>query len=80
MNIRISVDSLSVSMTVPSSANRTTQGLLGTYNGDFSDDLTAPDGNITDPGASEGVIFNQFGQKCKNNLKIYPQGYIDREK
>ena len=78
MNIRVAVDSLSVSMTVPSSANGTTQGLLGTYNGDSSDDLTAPDGNITDPGASEKDIFTHFGQKCKNYLKIFPQGYIDR--
>ena len=78
MNIRISVDSLSVSMTVPSSAKGTTQGLLGTYNGNFSDDLTAPDGNIIDPRASEENIFNHFGQKCKNYLKIYTQGYTNR--
>ena len=65
MNIRIAVDSLSVSMTVPSSANGTTRGLLGTYNGDPSDDLTAPDGNTIKSDASEEDIFDQFGQKCK---------------
>ena len=43
-----------------------TAGLLGVYNDDKEDDLTAPDGSKLDiHTASESDIYHQFGEKCK---------------
>ena len=48
-----------------------TQGLLGTFNGDKTDDLQYPNGTTIPANASEEQIFG-LGQKCKlHNKRSY---------
>ena len=52
----------------PQSFTNKTSGLLGVFNGDVSDDLTAPNGTVLDSNlnvTSEKDIFNKFGELCK---------------
>ena len=39
---------------------------MGVFNGDTTDDLTAPDGRVLDSNATTEVeIFDHFGEPCK---------------
>ena len=43
-----------------------TEGLLGVYNENKADDLTAPDGSTLDiDTATESEIYHNFGELCK---------------
>lgn len=42
-----------------------TRGLLGTWNGDPSDDFTLPDGTVLSPSSTSRTIHFGFGVKCE---------------
>ena len=42
-----------------------TAGLFGVFDGNETNDLMTPSGDILPPDSSEQDIFNEFGQKCK---------------
>ena len=42
-----------------------TRGLLGIFNGDVSDDFTAPDGSKIKIDSSQQEIYEKFGIHCK---------------
>ena len=42
-----------------------TKGLLGTYNGNVTDDFLRPDGTYLNINATDEEIFHNFGQLCK---------------
>ena len=48
-----------------------TEGLLGYWNNDTSDDLRAPNGVIIPPDASPLTINKEFGMKCKYNSNMF---------
>ncbi|XP_077989952.1 protein mesh-like [Glandiceps talaboti] len=57
-------------------SNPTIGGLLGNWNNDPSDDLTANDGSTTSPDAEDQEIFENFGQKWRveNSMFHYMSG------
>ena len=56
---------LAVTVGAPQTAMEHTRGLLGNYNGDMTDDLTAADGSQLDVNADLKTIHESFGQTCK---------------
>ena len=56
---------LAVVVNVPESAYNKTSGLLGVFNGDPDDDLTAPDGTVLSPDSDMETIYYDFGQLCE---------------
>ena len=55
---------LQLTVIVPANMENSTQGLLGTYNGDLSDDLQFRNGSFIPSNSSEADIF-KYGQTCK---------------
>ena len=51
--------------TLPQSAQETTSGLLGNFNGDETDDFVYPDGMTTLPNNATDRMIHMFGQQCK---------------
>lgn len=76
--IGIGMKMLAIRQTVPGVAWKKTRGLLGVYNADSSDDLTAPDGTVLPITASNEDIHFKFGMKWQvkpeDSLFIYPTG------
>ena len=65
MSIGVKAGQLDITIATPKSFEGLTQGLLGVFNGNKSDDLTPPGGAAPlDPAANESMIFSQFGEKC----------------
>ncbi|XP_031551446.1 mucin-like protein isoform X2 [Actinia tenebrosa] len=58
---------LSILLAMPKSFRNQTKGLLGTWNGDQTDDLTTPSGDVLPANASSKNIHFQFGQKWQVN-------------
>ncbi|XP_031574157.1 mucin-like protein isoform X2 [Actinia tenebrosa] len=56
---------LSILLAMPKSFRNQTRGLLGTWNGNQTDDLTTPSGDVLPADASSRDIHFRFGQKCK---------------
>ena len=57
-------------LTLPQSLQGKTQGLLGNYNGNATDDFVYPDGvTVLDNSATDSMIHT-FGQLCKAIHKI----------
>ena len=52
-------------LTLPQSAQETTSGLLGNFNGDETDDFVYPDGMTTLPNNATDRMIHNFGQLCK---------------
>jgi len=63
MIISVAVQMLSIRQSVPGVAWKKTMGLLGTYNGDMTDDLTTPDGTVVPVTSSNQDIYYKFGLK-----------------
>jgi hypothetical protein len=59
----VSTKMLSIRQTVPGVAWKKTVGLLGTYDGDMTDDLTAPDGTVIPITSSNQDIYYKFALK-----------------
>lgn len=64
MTAKYASRSLGFIHTVPNAYRSKTMGLLGNFNGDPSDDLTAQDGRVLSPTASNMEIHYQFGLTC----------------
>ncbi|XP_031570637.1 uncharacterized protein LOC116304951 isoform X2 [Actinia tenebrosa] len=58
---------LSILIAMPKSFRNQTKGLLGTWNGNQTDDLTTPSGDVLPADASSRDIHFQFGQKWQVN-------------
>jgi hypothetical protein len=65
LNVILETGVLQITVGTPASDVNTTRGLLGVYNGNPDDDLTAPDGSVVDSASSERTIYYEFGEKCK---------------
>ncbi|XP_031551134.1 mucin-like protein [Actinia tenebrosa] len=69
---------LSILLAMPKSFRNQTKGLLGTWNGNQTDDLTTPSGDVLPANASSRDIHFQFGQKWQidktTSLFIYLPG------
>ena len=55
---------LNIVVNLPVEYNSLTQGLMGNFNGNSSDDFIFSNGTMLDDGASDSVIHS-FGQSCK---------------
>lgn len=64
MTVMLASRSLAFIHTVPNAYRSKTTGLLGNFNGDPSDDLTAQGGLVLSPTASIMEIHYQFGLTC----------------
>lgn len=58
---------LEMSTLIPKKFNESSEGLLGNYNGDSSDDFQLPNGTsiYKNINATEREIYYNFGQKCR---------------
>ena len=56
---------LAVTIAAPDSAKERTQGLLGPFNDDMTDDLTTRDGTIVPSDSDLQTIHEEFGETCK---------------
>lgn len=70
MTTSLTYRSLSFIHTVPNSYWNKTSGLLGNFNGDPSDDLTTPTGQVISTTSTTQDIHYQFGLKCTSLTKI----------
>eukprot|EP00057_Strongylocentrotus_purpuratus_P000525 XP_001177888.3 PREDICTED: sushi domain-containing protein 2 isoform X1 [Strongylocentrotus purpuratus] len=73
-------DALTILVTVPNRFKYNTQGMLGTWNDDQSDDLQRPDDDVIIPATSSmETIFHEFGNlwrvKKNESLFYYMPGY-----
>ena len=65
----VSTGILSFVLTVPADLNGATQGLLGNFNGNLTDDFMYPNGTLLSDGASDRDIHD-FGQSCEYMLRL----------
>ncbi|EDV27739.1 uncharacterized protein TRIADDRAFT_53736 [Trichoplax adhaerens] len=69
---------LTIAFAAPQSFRETTKGLLGTWNGNVSDDFLRPDGTYLDVNATEEDIYYSFGEEWRitdeESLFTYPTG------
>jgi hypothetical protein len=56
---------LSIIAAAPNSFKNKTKGLLGTWNGDVTDDFTLPSGKVLSADISSSDIHYKFGMLCK---------------
>ena len=69
MTLTLKVGALSITMTVPAHLQSKTSGLLGIFNGNTTDDLTAPDGTVLDTNSTNEVeIYDYFGKLCRSQF------------
>ena len=56
------------------------RGLLGIFNGDVSDDFTAPDGSKISINSSQQEIYEKFGIHCKylTEVSFLPGGGLPK--
>ncbi|CAH1802267.1 unnamed protein product, partial [Owenia fusiformis] len=80
LNISVAVRSLSVTVTAPVLTNTSivTKGLMGTMNGDTSDDFTKPDGTVLSEDSNDKEIYSGFGELWRltqdQSIFWYPNG------
>ena len=77
LEVRVAVRSISFNVIYPEEAVNKTEGLLGVYNKNPSDDLKPPTGQTLPPKSSERTIFTEFGQKCES--KLQPHLYLKQK-
>jgi len=66
LGIEVKMQQLSIGVSIPAHFKNKTQGLLGIYNGDVTDDLTPPSGpRLSVNTSNESEIYHKFGQLCK---------------
>ena len=65
LEIRHLTQMLTIAFAAPQSFRETTMGLLGTWNGNVSDDFLRPDGTYLDVNATEEDIYYNFGEECR---------------
>lgn len=63
--IEVVTSTLVISLITSPSLFGITKGLLGTFNGDITDDFLRPDGIYLNINATDDEIFHNFGQLCK---------------
>ena len=66
LTVRVNEGQLDVTVATPHSYRNNTQGLLGVFNGDPTDDLMTPSGQLLPSTSSEETIFDNFGELCKS--------------
>lgn len=66
---------LNIVVNLPVEYNSLTQGLMGNFNGNSTDDFIFPNGTMLDNGASDSTI-HEFGQSCELNLKFNALPYV----
>ena len=64
VNITLGVKLLEMVTVIPTSLKGRTTGLLGTYDGDQTNDFVTPDGTVLDGNMTESEIYD-WGQLCK---------------
>ncbi|CAH1788959.1 unnamed protein product [Owenia fusiformis] len=67
LNVSVSVRSLSITITAPVLVNSsiTTAGLMGTLNGNTSDDYTKPNGEVLPENSIDTDVYRDFGELWK---------------
>lgn len=70
LTTKISSGILSFVLTVPEEMNGTTEGLVGNFNGNITDDFIYPNGTVLSDGATDREIHT-FGQACELVLLMY---------
>ena len=58
---------LNIIVNLPVEYNSLTQGLMGNFNGNITDDFIFSNGTMLDDGAADSII-HEFGQSCELNL------------
>ena len=56
---------MSILLVAPDSFRGQTQGLMGTWNGNASDDFLTPQGSLLSPNLTTEQLHYQFGLLCK---------------
>ena len=64
LTTKVSSGILSFVLTVPEEMNGTTEGLVGNFNGNITDDFIYPNGTVLSDGATDREIHT-FGQACE---------------
>ena len=62
---------LSIVVNVPVEYDSQTQGLMGNFNGNSTDDFIFPNGSMLDDGATDRMI-HIFGQACESRTTVEP--------
>ena len=67
VSIQISLTSgkIDVIVSMPLTLQNQTSGLLGNFNNNPDDDLTAPNGTVLHKNSTQQIIYYDFGEKCK---------------
>lgn len=63
---------MSILLVAPDSFQGQTKGLMGTWNGDASDDFLTPQGTFLSPGLTTEQLHDQFGLQCKILYTTFP--------
>ncbi|CAH1801127.1 unnamed protein product [Owenia fusiformis] len=81
LNVSVSVRSLSITITAPVLVNSsiTTAGLMGTFNGNTSDEYAKPNGEVLPENSIDTEVYHDFGElwKITQNESIF--WYRDNE-
>lgn len=70
VDITLAVGIINFILTLPQSFQGQTKGLLGTYNGNTSDDFLYPNGTFLSSDASDRVIHS-YGQACMSVAELH---------
>ena len=67
VSIQISLTSgkIDVIVSMPLTVQNQTSGLLGNFNNNPDDDLTAPNGTVLHKNSTQKTIYYDFGERCK---------------
>jgi len=65
LTVGLKAEQLDVIVAAPNTFKNNTLGLLGLFNGDLTDDLFTPNGELLPNTSTEKTIFYNFGELCK---------------
>ena len=75
VELRLRQGTMTTTVLLPEEFHGNTLGLLGKMNGNPSDDLATPDGQVVSVHSSPQKLF-EFGRRCKTLLDAYLKGHL----
>ena len=64
LELKATEGAMSILVTIPDSFYGNTQGLMGTWNGNTSDDFLTPSGDVLASNMTTEELHSQFGLEC----------------
>ena len=71
LTVGLKTEQLDITVAAPNTFKNNTLGLLGLFNGDLTDDLMTPAGQLLPNTSTEKTIFENFGELCKSSSVQY---------